>query len=154
MFLKIIIVVGLMLVGANYLYKAISLRVKSKAATQWPVTRGKLLSSEVKEDTLRNVTGKISAAYFCEVQYEYSVNGELLHGSRVTFGNPTYDYVTASRIRDKFAVDTEVNVYYNPTNSHESVLVPFAREAMRSLIPGIFFIASGLLIVAVMIIFG
>lgn len=153
MFLKIIIVVGLILVGVNYLYKAISMRAKSKAAKQWPVAKGKILSSEVKEDTLRNVTGKVSAAYFSSVLYEYKVNGEVLQGNRVTFGNPTYDYVTASRIRDKFAVDSEVNVSYNPANPHECVLVPFAREAMQSFIPGIFFIITGLIVVVVMIIF-
>jgi len=150
---KILIVAGVFLIGLGYLYRALQLRVTAKAARQWPQTKGKVLSSSVEEDAIRNFTGKASMVYVMAIKYEYSVTGQTLIGDRLTFGNPTYDYLTASRIRDKYAVDSEVNVYYNPVKPAESVVVPYAREAMRSMIPGIFFIASGIIISVLMLIF-
>lgn len=141
---RILIIAALFLVGAWYMYRAVSMRIKSEKAKAWPQAKGKIISSSVEEDNLRNAMGKVSNVYVASIAYEYTVNGELLKGSKVTFGHPVYDYLTASRIRDKYPVDSEINVPYDPENPAESVLVPYAKDAIPSLIPGIFFLAAGI----------
>lgn len=153
MLISILFTIAFIAVGVLFMYKAVNGRVKSKKAQLWPVTKGKVLSSEVLEDWFRNSTGKATIAYVPTISYEYIVNGVKLTGSQVTFGSPVYDYIIASRICEKFAVDTEPDVYYNPAKPTESVLAPKSTEGMRSLIPGIFFIAAGILVGVIGVLF-
>ncbi len=146
MLLSILFMLALIAVGVLFMYRAVSGRLKSKKAQQWPTVTGRVLSSEVVEDRLRSATGKATIAFIPDISYEYIVNGQSHTGNAVIFGQTVYDYISASRICEKFAVDTEPKVYYNPDKPDESVLLPQATEGLRSLIPGIFFIFSGILI--------
>jgi hypothetical protein len=144
--LSIAFMLGLIAVGVLFMYKAVQGRMKSKQAQAWPTVKGRVKTSEVVEDRFRNATGKATIAFVPEVVYEYTVAGQTYTGNSVIFGETSYDYLTASRICEKFAVDTSPKVYYNPSNHSESVLAPKATEGLRSLIPGIFFIVSGLVV--------
>ncbi len=153
MLLSILFMLALIAVGVLFMYRAVSGRLKSKKAQQWPAVNGRVLSSEVVEDRLRSATGKATIAFIPDISYEYIVNGQAHTGNAVIFGETVYDYISASRICEKFAVDTEPRVYYNPERPDESVLLPQATEGLRSLIPGIFFIVSGILIGVMGIVF-
>ena len=146
MLLSILFMLALIATGILFMYRAVSGRLKAKKALTWPVVQGRVISSEVVEDRLRSATGKATIAYVPDISYEYNVNGTTYTGSAVIFGVKTYDYITASRICEKFSVESEPNVYYNPDDAQDSVLLPQATEGLRSLIPGIFFIVSGILI--------
>jgi len=146
MLLSIVFMIALIAVGVAFMYTAISGRLKSKSAQHWPTVKGKVLSSEAVEDRFRSATGKATIAYVPDVSYEYVVMGQPFTGKNVIFGEKAYDYITASRICEKFAVGSTPDVYYNPNKPAESVLVPKINEGQRSFIPGIFFICSGLLI--------
>ena len=153
MLLSILFMLALIAVGVLFMYRAVSGRLKSKKAQQWPTVTGRVLSSEVVEDRLRSATGKATIAFIPDISYEYIVNGQAHTGNSVIFGETVYDYISASRICEKFAVDTEPRVYYNPERTDESVLLPQATEGLRSLVPGIFFIVSGILIGVMGIVF-
>lgn len=146
MLLSILFMLGLIVLGVVFMYRAVSGRVKAKKALEWPTVKGKVLSSEVEEDRLRNATGKAIIAFVPEISYEYVVNGKTYTNDVVILGDTTYDYITAARICEKFAVESEPIVHYNPDDAQDSVLLPQATEGMRSVIPGIFFIVSGILI--------
>lgn len=146
MLLSILFMLALIAIGILFMYRAVSGRLKSKKALSWPVVKGRVTSSEVLEDRLRSATGKATIAYVPDISYDYTVNGTIYTGSAVILGATTYDYITASRICEKFSVESEPNVYYNPTDPQDSVLLPQATEGLRSLVPGIFFIVSGILI--------
>ncbi len=146
MALSIIFMLGLIAVGVLFMYKAVAGRLKSKQAQSWPTVKGLVLTSEVEEDRFRNSTGKATIAFMPSVLYEYTVEGQTYTGKNVIFGQTNYDYITAARICDKFAEDATPNVYYNPENHSESVLAPKATEGLRSLVPGIFFIVSGIIV--------
>lgn len=154
MFLKILIIAVLILIGAIFLYKTLKVRITSKKAKQWPTTKGNVTSCEVKEDVLRSSTGNIVNVYYVEISYDYLVNGNPYTGNRITFGSPHYDYQSASLISERFAVGKEIDVYYDQINPAESVLVPYAKHAMRSLIPGIFFLTVGIVSLVIMLIYG
>ena len=144
--LSIVFMLGLVAIGVIFMYKSVKGRLKSKQAQSWPKVKGLVLSSEVEEDRYRNPTGKATIAFIPGVVYEYNVNGQPYTGKNVIFGQTNYDYIIASRICEKFSVDETPDVYYNPQNPAESVLVPKATEGLRSLVPGIFFIFSGLIV--------
>jgi len=146
MLLSILFMLGFIALGIVFMYRAVSGRLKSKKAQSWPVVNGRVISSEVVEDRFRSATGKATIAFVPDISYEYNVNGTSYTGSTVIFGATTYDYLTASRICEKYTPESEPKVYYNPTNPQDSVLLPQATEGLRSLIPGIFFIVTGIII--------
>lgn len=143
---SILFMLGFIAIGVAFGFKAVNGRVRAKAAQNWPKTKGKVLASEVVEDRFRSITGKASIAFIPEISYQYLVTGTTYESSVVIFGETTYDYITASNICEKFAVDSEPVIYYNPNKPADSVLLPQVTEGLRSLIPGIFFIVVGLLI--------
>lgn len=152
--IKILIIAMLLLIGAIFMYKSLKIRVISNKAKLWPTTRGSVTSCEVKEDILRSSTGSIVNVYYVEISYDYQVNGVSFTGNRITFGSPHYDYQTASLIKEHFNAGKEINVYYNQNLPDESVLVPYSRHALRSMIPGIFFLAAGIVSLVIMLIYG
>jgi len=154
MFVKILIVAVLILIGAIFMYRALKLRVISKTAKQWPTVKGSVTSCEIEEDNLRSSTGSIVNVYYIKISYDYLVNGIPYTGNRITFGSPHFDYQSASLIKERFAAGTDPDVYYDPNNAAESVLVPYSKHAMRSLVPGIFFLAVGIVSLVIMLIYG
>lgn len=146
MALSIAFMFGLIAIGVLFMRNALGGRIKSKMAQSWPVVKGRVLTSEVVEDRYRDPTGKATIAFVPNVVYEYSVEGQTYSSRNVIFGQTNYDYLVASRICEKYAVDAIPDVYYNPTKPAESVLVPKSTEGMRSLVPGIFFIVAGILV--------
>ncbi len=151
--IKILIIAVLLLIGAIFMYKALKFRAMSKKAKQWPTTKGNITSCEVKEDILRSSTGSIVNVYYVEISYDYRVNGISFTGNRITFGSPHYDYQTASLIKERFDAGKAIDVYYDQKNPAESVLVPYSKHAMRSLVPGIFFLATGIVSLVFMLVF-
>jgi hypothetical protein len=146
MALSIAFMIGLIAIGVLMMHKALAGRMKSKQAQSWPTVKGRVIASEVVEDRYRDPMGQATIAFIPSVVYEYNVEGQPYTGKNVIFGQTNYDYIVASRICDKFAVDSTPEVYYNPLNPSESVLVPKSTEGMRSLVPGIFFIISGIIV--------
>lgn len=154
MLLKFLIIAVLILTGAIFMYKTLKVRIISKTAKQWPIAKGNLTSCEIKEDILRSSTGSIVNVYYVEIAYDYLVKGNPYTGNRITFGSPHYDYQSASLISERFAVGKEVDVHYDQNNPAESVLVPYSKHAMRSMVPGIFFLAVGIVSLVIMLIYG
>ncbi len=63
------------------------------------------------------------------------VNGKEYIGDRVRFGsNETHDPEDAAYLKNKYNVDSIVDVYYNPKEPSESVLEPLRNTALGSLV--------------------
>jgi hypothetical protein len=88
-----------------------------KATSAWPSTTGKILSSQVKEDSADDTAT-------ARVQYEYIVDEEIFTSKTIrAFGIGKFNFAEpASRVKD-FPVGKEVTVYYNPENHSQSVLL-------------------------------
>jgi hypothetical protein len=133
-------------VGIYLLNKSIKAHRKSKRATQWPTTTATVLESSMEEDPARNAMGAINVNYLIKVKYEYSVSGKIYQGERVTFGSPSFNFITASNISDQFAEGKQVPVSHDPVDPAESVLAPKNTVGMLSWVPGAFFVAVGFVI--------
>ncbi|MCX6055191.1 MAG: DUF3592 domain-containing protein [Chloroflexi bacterium] len=146
MVLKIIVCVTMTGAGLVFLVRAFLARQKTKIAQSWPTASGKIMESTVEEDSNRSATGKVEIAYLPIIKYEFRAGGKIYIGDRVVFGHPHFDYLTACNIRDRFVVNSEIPVYYNPVNPSEAVLSPKSTVGMLSWIPGAFFIVAAILI--------
>ena len=153
MVFTILVVLALLAIGVGLLYSTIKARLKANAARQWPVVKGLVLTSEVDEDYTRTAVGSVNPTFAPGVKYEYQVGGQKFTNARVVFGKIRFPYVEASDILTHFPVGAEVDVHYNPVDPADSVLLPKSKQGLRSLIPGIFFVVSALLILVVKLIY-
>lgn len=140
-------------IGFLLLRQAVNARRMGKLAQKWPSTTATILESNIVEEPGRNAMGNINLAFTVSVKYEYMVGGKTHQGSRVSFGRPTFDYVTASNVKDQFAEGKQVPVWYNPENYEDTVLAPKTTVGMLSRVPGIFLIATGVIIGLVSVLF-
>jgi len=140
-------------IGFLLLRQAVNARRMGKLAQKWPSTTATILESNIVEEPGRNAMGNINLAFTVVVKYEYAVDGKTLQASRVSFGRATFDYVTASNVKEQFAVGKQVPVWYNPENHEDAVLAPKTTVGMLSRVPGIFLIATGVIIGLVSLLF-
>jgi len=141
-----IISIGFILLGAWSLYRAYAPRIKSQKALNWPTTEAEILETDIEEDRARSATGKANIAFTPTVRYTYLVDGTRYEGDRITFSRAGFDFLDASNIRDQFAVNQKMPVYYNPATPSESVLRPKSTVGMFSRIPGFFIFIIGLIL--------
>jgi len=131
-------------IGFLLLRQAVNARRMGKLAQKWPSTSATIKESSIEEEPGRNAMGNINMAFRVVVKYEYTVNGIAYQASRVSFGSPTFDYVSASNVGEQFNVGKQVPVWYNPEDPEEAVLAPKTTVGMLSRIPGIFLIVTGI----------
>jgi hypothetical protein len=149
----IIITVLIFLTGAAMLWMPVKARLLRSRAMTWPKTRGRILSSAIVEDSMRTATGQVGTGFYPRVTYTYSVAGKEYTGERISFGDLRLNYTDAENVKSKFNVDDEVDVSYNPEDPAEAALAPQAKRGLKSLIPGIFLFACGLIVIILAIIF-
>ncbi len=151
--ISIVIVVILFGLGIGLLYSTIKDRLKANAALKWPVVKGVVTQSQILEDYVRTATGTVNPSYTPAVTYEFRANGQKYTAQRVIFGRPKFSFIVAGDILERFPEGAQVDVHYNPADPADAVLLPKARQGMRSLIPGVFILVSAILVVIVMIIY-
>lgn len=69
-------------------------------------------------------SSKGGASYSAKIEYTYSVGGQSFTGDKIRFGMHSSSYASASGIVNAHPVGSEVQVYYNPADTHESLLQP------------------------------
>jgi hypothetical protein len=112
---------GLILSAA--IYKTLQVR----AASDWPSTPGKVVTSnsELREvkvlDSDRESGHRLEPRNFANIVYEYSVSGQTLRNNRVSIGEDLGNFEVAKTIA-RYPVGTIVMVYYNPLHPHQAVL--------------------------------
>ena len=139
-------------IGFLLLRQAVTARRMGKLAQKWPTTTATILDSSIDEEPGRNAMGSVNVDFRVNTLYEYTANGKVYQGSRVSFGKPVFDYVTASNVNEQFAAGKQVPVWYDPENPQEAVLAPKTTVGMLSRIPGVFLMITGV-VVGLMVIF-
>ena len=118
------ILVGV-LTGALFCYRI----VQATTSTGWPSVTGELESSELKEVVYRGreVGGRPdeASAWVVNFNYSYQIADKKYHGSRVTYSDGVNKTVRALRkLQNRYQGQSQIQVYYNPKNPSQSVLVP------------------------------
>jgi len=98
-------------------------------STQWPFVIGELESTDLKEVIYegREVGGgaDLASAWVVNFRYSYSVADREYDGSRVTYSDGINKTSRAlKKLQEKYRGKSQVQVYHNPNNPNQSVLVP------------------------------
>lgn len=117
--------------GLNYLflfsllgfYGGYQMVNTGKASLKWPVSRGIISKSSVRK---RNSSGGSGMSYSFEVEYEFQVDGSSFVGSTYSYKITTNSANSkgATALVEQYPLNSEIDVYYNPVNPKESVLLP------------------------------
>lgn len=106
------------LIGVAILAFALRSLHQAKAAADWPVVQGRIVTSDFKESSDDDGT-----TYKVEVSYTYSVNGVDQTGKRIAFG---YSGSSAQKfhreIHNALKVGADIGVRYRPEEPSVSVL--------------------------------
>ncbi len=115
----------LLLIGYGPLILALRSTLKSIRASGWTQTTGFVIGSHVEEDPDPDpgMNGGVSPSFRAIVRYRYKVQGRKYESSRIAFGGQRDDSVSASWLQNKFPKRSKVNVFYNPNNPEEAVLL-------------------------------
>ncbi|MCM8538380.1 MAG: DUF3592 domain-containing protein [Lentisphaeraceae bacterium] len=139
--MKVIGPIIFILFGALVCYFGYTSAEKGEASKSWPTVKGKITYSEVLHS--RN-------GYFPSVDYEYSINGVKYINYDIDYGRVVERSKAqsfAKRIVKRFYLGSEVDIYYDPSDPEESVLIPGGNTMNWFLIAfGGIFIAIGLIV--------
>ncbi len=143
----VFILVGLV-TGAFFCYRIF----QAATSKQWPFVSGELESSDLREVVYRGreYDGRLdqASAWVVNFSYSYTVAGKAYKGKRVTFSDGINKTMHALRkLQDKYQGKSQIQVYYNPQNPHQSLLVPgLSIFNFTPLITSALFILAGIFI--------
>ena len=111
--------------GAFFCYRI----YQATTSTGWPFVTGELESTALKEVVYRGREADGSrdeaSAWVVNFKYSYAVANKKYQGSRVTYSDGINKTVRALRkLQDRYRGKSQIQVYYNPKNPNQSVLVP------------------------------
>ena len=114
-----------LLMGYGPLIFALLSMLKSIRASGWTQTTGFVIGSHVEEDPDPDpgMDGGGSPSFRAIVRYRYKVQGRKYESSRIAFGWQLDDFMSASGLQTKFPKRSKVNVFYDPNNPEEAVLL-------------------------------
>lgn len=142
-----IVPVILILVGILFVMIGFVLTLRAKAASRWPTTTGVMLKSELVERTTKQRTNdhqiRTYTSYEPVVEYQYTVDGKVLTGRRLSFGLTRLPLEKAQEVLKKFPVNAQVPVYYNPRKASDARLEVTAAAAAPQLVIGLIIGAIG-----------
>lgn len=143
----IVICIALLFIGRLILH----VRTSSNSIN-WPVTRGKIVRSRVRDLGMGfNIAGK----YFPDIRYEYTVDGVKYQARRWTYNMSGFKRRSgAEQVASRYPEGAEVGVRYDPGNPKSAILEAGAGRAdvkyggfigMLMLVAGIVVLAIGLI---------
>jgi hypothetical protein len=90
----------------------------------WPSVPGRVTSSMVRRETTETES-RLEWTYYPAVSYDYRVNGQAFNGTRIGVGGVvgTSRSEDAEAVANRYAVGSNVDVYYDPAEPEYAVLV-------------------------------
>ncbi len=120
-----ILVVMALSAGGVYLYgKHVDrMTTLSRLSLEWPSTEGLITHSNL-ETRQRKVGTSRKTQHTVEIDYEYVVDGDLYRNDTAQFNQNDLSTIEKQRLIARYPVGRQVEVFYNPSDPDESVLVP------------------------------
>lgn len=121
-------------------------------SSKWPFVIGELESTDLREVifTGRDPGGGVdsASAWVVNFRYSYFVSDRKFDGSRVTYSDGINKTSRAlHKLQEKYQGKSLIQVYYDPNNPKQSVLVPgLSIFNFTPLITSVLFILAGLFI--------
>ncbi len=154
-----VIGVVLLVFGSYWTYNTYQRTVLVKASQDWPSVTGKVMSAEVKTRTKTGRKRKRRARSRRTVSYpaiknSYEVNGQSYTNDRLSIVGAHSGKEAAQACVERYAVGTEVQVYYDPDKPTQAILERDTGSAKVSdyFFPGGVMIFAGVAFIAMKII--
>lgn len=108
-------------VGIGLAYWGWGVLQNARASAGWPAVSGQITSSSVSHST----DSEGADSYTPSVGYRYVVNDQQYTGSRIKFGETSYNKESeADAVVARYPAGTTVPIYYNPADPATAVLEP------------------------------
>ena len=127
--IRYLILLSLFSVGIWAIVFSLSPLEKQKESQSWNSTVAVVRSSEVqqferKEKQATDSRIKTKISYRPEVVFSYSIAGHEYTGKRLNFSHRSYrDLEVAQDIQETYVPGQEIEIFYNPANPSESVII-------------------------------
>lgn len=114
-------------------------RRKASASQTWPAAGGVITNAWIVESRDTDEDGYTSTTYTPKWEYRYQVGTETYTSQRISFGGVS-GYGRRKKAQEelnRFPANSQVRVYYDPTNPEDAVLVQGTKGTMAGIIVGI-----------------
>ena len=110
--------------GLGLLLYSVNSKKKAGESISWPAAPGTITVSEVRQSRTTDDDGNISIHYYPHIEYNYFAGGQTHTGKQVSFGGirGLNSAAQADPTLQKYPVNSNVMVYYNPQKPQEAVL--------------------------------
>lgn len=125
-------------VGVFILVAGIRNRKKAEESAAWPSVQGKIIRSWIKTQESEDDDGFKTITHFPNWEYEYAASGTAYTSGTIGFGG-TRGYHREAEAEDalnQYPLNSTVQVFYNPSNPEEAVLVTGTQGTMGMIILG------------------
>jgi hypothetical protein len=124
--------------GAIWLVVTVQGMNLAKESASWLSTTGTIADTWIDRYETTDADGDAEVRYKPNIKYTYVVNGGNFHSRRVDFGpQPSYSRsAKAEEYLAEYPVGREVEVFYDPNNYGEAVLIREASGSTFGLIGG------------------
>ena len=139
------------LIGIFIMRAAIRNRRKAEESTSWPFVQGTITKAWVETQEHEDDDGSVTITHFPRWEYGFAVSGMTYTSQNISFGGTggSRNELDAREGLSQYPLNSQVQVFYNPSNPEEAVLVPGTQGTMALIIAG-----GGLAFIMVVIIAG
>lgn len=97
--------------------------IRAADSTSWPTVDGTVTRSEVTSHRSSH-KGRTSTSYHAQIEFDYTVDGQKLHGTRRTYKVVASSQSAANEAVAAYPVGRSVTVSYDPQDPERAVLEP------------------------------
>jgi hypothetical protein len=126
-------------------------RKKGEASLNWPSTSGTIIRTWVEESYTEDDDGWKTYTYSPRWEYQFIFMGRTYTCNRLSYG-ATKGYGSeseATQALSRYPVNTKVQVYYDPNNAEDAVLIPGAKGTMIGFFLGGIFVTAAVIMLVV-----
>jgi hypothetical protein len=138
-------------IGIFIMRAAIRNRRKAEESTSWPSVQGTITKAWVETQEHEDDEGSVTITHFPKWEYEFNVSGMTYTSQNVSFGGTggsSRELAAQERLK-QYPINSQVQVFFNPSNPEEAVLEPGIQGTMTLIILG-----GGLAFIMLVIIVG
>ena len=125
-------------IGIFIMIAGIRNRKKAEESTSWPSVQGTITNTWVETQEHEDDDGSKTITHFPRWEYEFAVSGMTYTSQTISFGGTEGSH-RESEAREglkQYPLNSEVQVFYNPSNPEEAALVPGTQGTLTLVILG------------------
>ena len=117
-----IMCIVLIILGIGFTVWGYGVMNNARASLKWPITRGTVITSEVKTTS---DSGKSGYQHSANIRYTYRVDGKDYTSGKIVVGDYSSNSSRRARkLTSRYRKGSQVKIYYNPVKPGEAVLKP------------------------------